>query len=159
MTGLQMFGGLLMGGSLIGTFQVAALVLRRRAAHQNPVAATAKVIRLDRSSTEGDLEDWFIPTVEYQSEDGEVHQSKLGIVKASVAPKVGKTVQIIYERGNPKNCLEPKTSSSDSTALYLALCGLMLVFAIGTGLSFEKIRLEPAGQEERRNAPESNPAK
>lgn len=159
MTGLQMLGGLLMGGSLFGTFRLASVLLQRRAAHRDPVSVMAKVLRLERSSTEGDLDDWFIPVVEYRSEDGQVHQSKLAIVKASDAPKVGKKVHVIYERGHPKNCLEPNASSSDSIAFYLALVGLLLVFALGAGLSFQQITFDDANPMDRQAKPEGGKAK
>ena len=107
------------------------LMLRRRAVLQDPVHAKGTIIRLEIvPSDEGP--DYFTPTVEYRADDDSTHEGKLTITTDVNAYAVGKRVPIIYQRGDPRNLIDPNFGWAEHVAHLLILTvGLLLVLLGG----------------------------
>src|SRR5882757_4338457 len=96
-------------------YQAVRLIRRRRAVFRDPVRKHAKVLQLDRvPGDEGP--DWYTPTVRYMDEDNLEHVAKLTITKDTAGYAVGKHVPIVYERGNPKNLIDPSFGWAETIA-------------------------------------------
>jgi hypothetical protein len=118
------------GGKLAGLaciYLAMRLILRRRAIRRDPVRTKGKVLSLDREPSE-EGPDWYTPTVRYRDEHDEVHEAKLTIIRDTEAYAVGKKVSIEYERGNPKNLIDPNDAGPALVAYFLLLGVGVVIF-------------------------------
>jgi hypothetical protein len=134
MNGLQGIGlASMIAGVCLVLYSGRALV-RRRALLSNAVRTKGKVIRLrqlhgsdDTSSTT------IIPVVRYKANDGLTYERGLPATHDEDQFKVGATVALLYEEGNPTNVTDTNCRWQDLSCMTVMS---LLILAFGAALYF-----------------------
>ena len=110
--------------------QAVRLMARRRALLKDPVRTRAQVLRLELAPGE-DGPDWYTPTVQFRDCQQNIYEEKLTLTQDTRTYAVGRKVPILYQRGNPRNVIDPHLDRGE-TIVYLVLFVIGLVlFSFG----------------------------
>lgn len=107
---------------------LARLYLRRSALLANAVrtSATVKEIRVFRDTDGPDL---LTPVAEYKGKNGKTYTPELPGTTDPKKYKVGRSVPIKYEQGNPANAI-PADGRWAGLRFHMFMCGLLVAFVV-----------------------------
>lgn len=132
MSGPLVFGWLCMSGGLWLVVRAFRSRARRRALLRNCVRVIGRVVRLDDTTTEGDVAATSAPVVRYSAQDGKAHEIALPPRHDTDSVRVGTSVPVFYERGNPKNAVHVKRMWDVNLACALSFIPVV----IGAGIIY-----------------------
>lgn len=102
MTFTLIFGALCFAGGVWLLLRALSSRSRRVALLRNSVQVSGKVVRLEGTTTEGDVMTTFAPVVEYKAGENS-YELKLSPRHDTSACGIGKKVVVFYEKGQPEN--------------------------------------------------------
>lgn len=91
----------------------------------NPVEVRGEIVQLDDISSSEDTIRLYVPRVRYDDTEGGTHEAALLPTGEPKRYRVGKSVLITYERGNPANLIHRERTWDVN-----AYCGLSLGMAL-----------------------------